>query len=132
MLPNGQQRSQLQSSPPNLHQYPNPFLTSDPKLDPNSPDFNVSDWARAVIDTVSQDPDKYPVHRLGVSYRGLDVHGFGNLTDYQRNVLNVLWHGPGILHRWLFRRQKKIQILRDFEGLVRPGEMLLVLGRPGR
>ena len=27
---------------------------------------------------------------------------------------------------------RRIQILRDFEGLVKPGEMLVVLGRPGR
>jgi ATP-binding cassette subfamily G (WHITE) protein 2 (PDR) len=29
------------------------------------------------------------------------------------------------------RQQTKIQILRDFDGLVRSGEMLVVLGRPG-
>lgn len=29
------------------------------------------------------------------------------------------------------RRRSKIQILSDFNGLVRHGELLLVLGRPG-
>ena len=28
--------------------------------------------------------------------------------------------------------KQKIQILRDFDGLVKSGEMLVVLGRPGR
>lgn len=34
----------------------------------------------------------------------------------------------GLLAR---RRKLRIDILRDFEGIVRSGEMLMVLGRPG-
>ena len=37
----------------------------------------------------------------------------------------------GLFNRITGRGKRKIQILRDFEGLVKSGEMLVVLGRPG-
>ena len=110
----------------------NPFLPSDPTLDPTSPSFDAKRWASALLHAFSQDPERYPRHTVGVAYRNLSVHGFGSSTDYQKDVLNVLWRGPQILREWLSNRRSKIQILNDFEGLVNKGEMLLVLGRPGR
>jgi predicted ABC-type transport system involved in lysophospholipase L1 biosynthesis ATPase subunit len=48
-------------------------------------------------------------------------------TAFFNSVLQV-----GALMRKLTGTGKqKIQILRDFDGLVRSGEMLVVLGRPG-
>ena len=35
----------------------------------------------------SRDPERYPERVAGVSYRDLNVHGFGSLTDYQKSVL---------------------------------------------
>lgn len=35
----------------------------------------------------SRDPERYPERVAGVSYRNLNVHGFGSLTDYQKSVL---------------------------------------------
>ena len=62
----------------------------------------------------------------GVSFSSLHVHGFGS-TDYQETVGNVpldcLGSALGV-----GRKLKKIQILMDFEGLVRSGETCLVLG----
>ena len=37
----------------------------------------------------------------------------------------------GLFNRITGRGKRKIQILRNFEGLVKSGEMLVVLGRPG-
>lgn len=110
----------------------NPFLTNDPKLDPTSPLFDAKRWATALLHAFSQDPQRYPRHTIGVAYRNLGVHGFGSSTDYQKDVLNILWRGPQILREWMANRKSKIQILDGFEGLVRTGEMVLVLGRPGR
>ncbi|KAH7165897.1 ABC-2 type transporter-domain-containing protein [Dactylonectria macrodidyma] len=109
----------------------NPFLSSDPKLDPNSPEFDPKRWAGALLHAFSQDPVKYPRHTAGVSYRNLGVYGFGTSTDYQKNVLNVLWEAPLRLKDWAIRRRSKIQILNGFDGLAKSGEMILVLGRPG-
>jgi ATP-binding cassette subfamily G (WHITE) protein 2 (PDR) len=39
---------------------------------------------------------------------------------------------PGLFNKLIGRgKPRKIQILRDFDGLIRSGEMLVVLGRPG-
>lgn len=113
-------------------EYPNPFLDPSPQLDPSSPSFDAKEWARCLLGSMAGDPEKYPRQSIGVSWRDLSVHGFGRDTDYQKDVLNVLWQAPMIARNWISARQDKIQILRNFDGLVNPGDMVLVLGRPGR
>lgn len=112
----------------------NPFLSpKDASLDPSSPEFDAKKWVTTLLGALSRDPDRYPRHTLGVSYRHLGVHGFGRSTDYQKDVLNTLWRAPLMLGDVVSRQQQtKIQILKDFDGLIKRGEMLLVLGRPGR
>lgn len=113
-------------------QHDNPFHSPVPSLDPNSAEFDPRKWISALLHAFSKNPDQYPRQPLGVSWRYLGVHGFGSDTDYQKNMMNVLWRAPLIAKEWVSSRKQKIQILRDFDGLVNSGEMLLVLGRPGR
>lgn len=110
----------------------NPFLDSHPKLDPSSPEFDSMEWAKAFLHHSKTDPDRYPRPQVGLSFRNLSVHGFGNDTDFQKNVLNVLLQGPMMAKQWISQRRQRIDILKDFDGLIRSGEILLVLGRPGR
>lgn len=110
----------------------NPFLSSSPRLDPSSPKFNAKEWAKALLHHTVAQPDKYPRNTVGVAFRNLNVHGYGWDTDYQKTVLNALLQVPAILKQWVSQRQRKVDILRDFDGLIDQGEMLLVLGRPGR
>lgn len=110
----------------------NPFLSTNPSLDPTRPDdFDAKQWARALLLHSEKDPARYPRHSAGVSFRSLSVHGYGTDTDYQKNVLNVLLQGPLMLKQWMNSRRQEIRILRHLDGLVEQGEMLLVLGRPG-
>ncbi|WAO94325.1 Hypothetical protein NCS54_01190400 [Fusarium falciforme] len=108
-----------------------PFLLQDSRLDPKSPNFLPEFWVKAMLHAFSQDPEKFPRHTAGVSWRNLNVHGFGDPTDYQKDVLNVLWRTPLSALNWLANRKRKIQIIKEFDGLVESGELLLVLGRPG-
>ncbi|KAM0407508.1 hypothetical protein ACHAPD_012178 [Fusarium lateritium] len=109
----------------------NPFLSKDARLDPKSPEFSPEYWVKAMLHAFSQDTGKYPRHTAGVSWRGLSVHGFGDPTDYQKDVFNVAWRGPLNAFNSFANRQQKINIINDFDGLVESGELLLVLGRPG-
>ncbi|KAI1455296.1 ABC drug exporter AbcA [Annulohypoxylon moriforme] len=70
--------------------------------------------------------------RLGVSFRDLDCYGFITASQTQQTFLDSLLTIPRLIGS-IFRppTKRKVQILRDFEGMVMPGEMLLVLGRPG-
>jgi hypothetical protein len=114
----------------------NPFQSekTDPQLDPTSDEFNAQEWVKSILAIQSRDPERYPSRTAGVSFTNLNVHGYGSATDYQKTVGNVWLDYFGKFKRLIGVGKKltKIQILRDFEGLVRAGEMLVVLGRPGR
>ncbi|SPO04603.1 probable ABC1 transport protein [Cephalotrichum gorgonifer] len=111
----------------------NPFLSSRPSLDPNNVEqFDARKWVRAVLQHSASSPEKYPRQTSGVSYLDLTVYGSGGgAASYQKDVLNVLSGGPRLAMQWLRQRRSRVPILESFEGIVKSGEMLLVLGRPG-
>ncbi|KAK7442419.1 hypothetical protein CaCOL14_001239 [Colletotrichum acutatum] len=110
----------------------NPFLSDHPALDPSCrEEFNAKKWARALLQHSYHHPEDYPRLEAGVGYRNLSVHGYGTDTDYQKDVLNVLWQAPMMIKQALSNRRRKIEILKEFDGIIKSGEMLLVLGRPG-
>ena len=113
----------------------NTFLdpTSRPDLDPHSERFSAKRWVSNMLDVCSRDPERYPRRSAGVSFRNLNVFGYGSAVDYQTNVGNMWLKGVGWVQRTLgWDHNVRIDILRNFEGFVRSGEMLVVLGRPGR
>ncbi|KAJ7057894.1 ABC-2 type transporter-domain-containing protein [Mycena amicta] len=113
----------------------NPFagVDVDETLDPRSQKFDINAWLKSVMQIASRDPENFPARSAGVSFRNLNVHGVGSPTDYQKNVANI-WLGMlGSVKGWvgMGTGKSKIQILRDFDGIVKSGELLVVLGRPG-
>lgn len=112
--------------------YVNPFTaTDDPQLDPRSDKFSPKAWVKTLVGIQSRDPERYPARVAGISYQNLNVHGFGTPTDYQKTFGNYPLEIASIFNKLTGRGTTKIQILQDFEGLVKSGEMLVVLGRPG-
>ncbi|KAG5762970.1 hypothetical protein H9Q72_008935 [Fusarium xylarioides] len=109
----------------------NPFLAQDSHLDPKSPDFEPESWVKALLHAFSKDPSKHPRYTAGVSWRNLNVHGFSDPTEFQKDVVNVIWRSPLAAVDWFAKRKQKVKIISDFDGLVKSGELLLVLGRPG-
>ncbi|KAI9732526.1 MAG: hypothetical protein M1834_003861 [Cirrosporium novae-zelandiae] len=113
---------------------PNPFTdaSSDPELDPLSPEFRPQKWMKALLHIYSRDPERYPQRTAGVSFSNLNVYGYGSAVDYQDDVGNVWAKGLNMAKSLIGSGEKRrIDILRNFEGLVKSGEMLVVLGRPG-
>ncbi|KAK2748770.1 ABC multidrug transporter mdr3 [Myotisia sp. PD_48] len=112
----------------------NPFLDpeADPELNPNGDSFSVKKWLKTMLQITSRDPERYPKRTAGVSFRNMNVYGFGSAADYQADVGNTPLKAFGVVKSLLGLGKKvRIDILRDFEGLVKSGEMLVVLGRPG-
>ncbi|KAF9888082.1 hypothetical protein FE257_009347 [Aspergillus nanangensis] len=71
---------------------------------------------------------------LGVVWKNLTVKGVGLGAALQMTNSDLLLGIPRMIKGFLTRGRSKPQlrtILDDFTGCVRPGEMLLVLGRPG-
>jgi ATP-binding cassette, subfamily G (WHITE), member 2, PDR len=108
----------------------NPFMAGeDSPLNPHSPNFNAREWAKAVVELVSQDGASF--RSAGVAFQHLNVHGFGEATDYQKDVFNVWLSLSSLARKVGGGGRQRIDILRDFDGVVRQGEMLVVLGPPG-
>lgn len=110
----------------------NPFdAEKDSALDPSSPNFRARTWVKSMI-KLNEAENKTPGRTAGVAFRNLSVHGFGAATDYQKDVANVWLETVSLFKRALgMSKPRRIDILRDFEGLVESGEMLVVLGPPG-
>ncbi|EER44595.1 multidrug resistance protein [Histoplasma capsulatum H143] len=111
----------------------NPFIDPEKNaiLDPNSVDFNAKAWMKNLLALQSRDPERYPRRTAGFAFRNLNVHGFGKPTDYQKDVANAPLEIGNLFRAITGSGKHRIQILRDFSGIVNDGEMLVVLGRPG-
>lgn len=102
------------------------------KLDPFSDNFDSYLWIKALSNLFESDPDSAPSRMTGVAFRNLNVYGHGVGARLQESTGNII---PGMIStafgHLTGRGVKRIDILRDFEGVVHPREMLLVLGPPG-
>ncbi|RAQ99645.1 opaque-specific abc transporter cdr3 [Stemphylium lycopersici] len=96
------------------------------RLDPKSEHFRARDWARAFYNLRYSGKETIP-RVAGVAFRGLNVWGKGSPTDFQSTVGNNILKFPSLFGRGI----QKIEILRDLDGLLLPGEQLCVLGPPG-
>ncbi|RDA88599.1 hypothetical protein CP532_5866 [Ophiocordyceps camponoti-leonardi (nom. inval.)] len=102
----------------------------EPELDPAHDAFDLSAWLRRFIDQLQNQGITY--RRTGVAFRNLDVFGSGSALQLQSTVGSVLTAPlrlPQLLRSG--RRREPRHILHGFEGVVRSGELLIVLGRPG-
>jgi ABC-type glutathione transport system ATPase component len=101
------------------------------RLHPDSENFSPRAWAKAMLKLRNEDSDRFMGRTAGVSFRNLSVYGFGTPTDYQKTVASIITAAVGEVRRWTGKGTRRIDILRNFEGLIRAGEMLVVLGPPG-
>lgn len=103
------------------------------RLDPKSPTFNARAWVKAFVRLSESDPHSAPSRSLGVAFRNLNVFGWSGGAEYQKSAGNVLFGAVSSLARLLSgnNKRRRIDILRNFEGVVEEGELLLVLGPPG-
>lgn len=112
----------------------NPFAVyaedPDSPLNPSSEKFSARAWAKSVMEFVSNEGST--MRTSGVAFQNLNVFGFGAGTDFQKDVANI-WLDVAASVRSLFggSRKRRIDILRNFDGVVNAGEMLVVLGPPG-
>lgn len=74
--------------------------------------------------------------RIGVVWDGLTVSGIGGVKNYAKtfpdafvSFFNVFATAASILG--LGKKGTEFDILKDFKGVAKPGEMVLVLGKPG-
>lgn len=103
--------------------------TDDPELDPESDSFDLQKWIRGLVRQINEDGH----HResTGVSWRNLNVSGSGDAIQIQKTVGSMLMSPLRLGEFFSFGKKEHKQILHNFNGLLKPGELLVVLGRPG-
>jgi ATP-binding cassette subfamily G (WHITE) protein 2 (PDR) len=103
----------------------------DPVLDPTSDQFEHYKWARMVLKRL--DNEGIPLRKsTGVVWENLNISGSGSALQYQNNVGSVPL-APFRPQEYIScgKRDQQKHILRDFDGVLKSGELLIVLGRPG-
>lgn len=108
----------------------------DPRLDPNSEHFNSRYWIKNFKNFMDRDPDYYKPYSLGVAYKDLRAYGNATDADYQTTVLNLPYkfltqNAKKYLSSKETKEANHFDILKPMDALIRPGEVVVVLGRPG-
>lgn len=101
-------------------------------FDPFSDNFNSREWIKSLLAITSRDAEKYPRRTAGLAFKNLSVHGFASDVEYQQTVGNTILSGIGTIRDAIGGRKRKVQIINQFDGILEAGEMLVVLGPPGR
>ena len=101
----------------------------DPRTDPDKPEFDIYIWARAFIK--AQDEGGIKATRPGFTFKALSVSGSGAALSLQADVTSVFMAPFRLNEIFSIGHKAPRKILRDFNGVVKSGEMLVVLGRPG-
>ncbi|KAH9821366.1 ZEB2-regulated ABC transporter 1-like [Teratosphaeria destructans] len=101
----------------------------DPALDPDSPKFDLHKFMRMTLKMMDEDGIK--IQRAGVVMKDVNVRGSGSALNLQSTLGTMVTSPLRIGKALSFRHSESKHILRDFNALLRSGEMLVVLGRPG-
>ncbi|KAJ4291758.1 hypothetical protein N0V90_009653 [Kalmusia sp. IMI 367209] len=97
----------------------------DPSVDPSSESFQLPKFLKMFRNQLEE--VGHSKMQVGIVYKNLNVYGKGEALQLQKTVGNSFmvqdWFSTG-------KKQHK-HILRNFDGIVKSGELLIVLGRPG-
>jgi len=99
----------------------------DPTVDPASESFDLSRFLRMFRHNL--EGEGVQMKKLSVVYKDLDVYGSGSALQLQKTVGDI----PMAPFRAgeFFGRSERKQILHKFDGIIKAGELCVVLGRPG-
>lgn len=99
----------------------------DPVFDPSSPSFDFYKWVRMFMKQMEVEGVKH--RRAGFTFKNLNVTGTGSSIQYQSDISSIFL-APFRFREKVGNKEEK-KILRDFNGCIKDGEMLIVLGKPG-
>ena len=100
-----------------------------PRSDPERPNFDIYIWARALMRAMDEGDIK--AARSGFTFMNLNVSGPDAAVSLQKNVASILMAPSRFQEYMSFSKNSEKKNLRDFNGVVKSREMLVVLSRPG-
>ncbi|OAG41545.1 hypothetical protein AYO21_04247 [Fonsecaea monophora] len=101
------------------------------EVDPNSENFNGRAWTKAMLKLQKLAGQENIGRSAGFAFRNLSAFGYTKGSDFQKTVDNYPLALMDMARGLLGNKGRRVDILRNFEGVVQPGEMLVVLGPPG-
>jgi hypothetical protein len=105
---------------------------TDPRLDPKSSDFDYQLWTQQALRAMVRSGFAPPSQ--GLMFANLCVSGAGSVLQYQETLMSIFtipFRKAAELASPSKSHSQKRRILNSFDGLLKSGELLLVLGRPG-
>ncbi|WKT53988.1 AAA ATPase domain [Fusarium oxysporum f. sp. vasinfectum] len=100
-----------------------------PALDPQSDEFSLEKWLQNFVKTLRE--QNITAKQTGVAFKDLNITGTGAAVQVQETVASILLAPLRPGEFFSFGKKEPKQILRNFDGLIKSGELLIVLGRPG-
>ncbi|KAH8679388.1 ABC-2 type transporter-domain-containing protein [Ilyonectria robusta] len=101
----------------------------DLALDPESKSFDLAKWLQNTMNNLQE--EGISVKRAGVAYQKLTVSGTGAPLQLQQTVGSMLQAPLRLGEHFSFGKKEPKTILHKSDGILRSGELLIVLGRPG-
>ncbi|EME40339.1 ABC transporter-like protein [Dothistroma septosporum NZE10] len=107
----------------------NGISPGDDVIDPKSPKFDLHKWIRMAVKLF--DDEGVNPKRAGIAFKDVNVTGSGSALNIQGTVGDLFLAPLRLGEFFNFGKTQPKKILRNFDGLLKSGELLIVLGRPG-
>ena len=99
----------------------------DPRVDPSNDAFDLTKFLHMFRNQL--EGEGIEMKKLNVVYKDLNVFGSGKALQLQSTVSDFI--AAPFRAKEYFGKSERKQILHGFDGIIRAGELCVVLGRPG-
>lgn len=106
----------------------------DPRLDPDSDNFNSRFWVKNMRKLLNSDTTFYRPTSLGIAYQNLCARGVSSDADFQPTFASLALKLSKDFYFKYFRSRdtsRYFDILKPMDAVIEPGNLTVVLGRPG-
>jgi ATP-binding cassette subfamily G (WHITE) protein 2 (PDR) len=100
---------------------------NDPAVDPSNEAFDLSKFLNMFRHQL--EGEGIEMKKVSVVYKDLNVYGSGKALQLQSTVADFFM--APFRAKEIFGKSQRKQILHQFNGIIRAGELCVVLGRPG-
>ncbi|KAL1799987.1 hypothetical protein ACET3X_000329 [Alternaria dauci] len=100
---------------------------NDPRVDPSNEAFDLSKFLNMFRNQL--EGEGIEMKKVSVVYKNLNVFGSGKALQLQGTVADLFM--MPFRAKEMFGKSERKQILHSFDGIIRAGELCVVLGRPG-
>lgn len=121
--------SRRRSSVAGVHGEPLAAIDEDAMYNPENESFDIYKWIERFVEEARE--EGFSTKNAGVSFKDVSVYGSGSAIQLQETVGTFATAPARVGSMFSMKKDDHKQILNCFNGLLKEGELLVVLGRPG-